>query len=150
PCREDYLRQIREAQQWIHDGHTYECCVTAPTLIHTTSSSFVSDLRQFARLRESNPAAYMAYMQLGPLTVLSCSPELFLAFDAAAGTCVMKPIKGTLPRTDGEGRPIDAETAQQALHTTKVLAENLMIVDLIRHDLARLATEVTAPCLMHV
>lgn len=65
----------------------------------------------------------------------SNSPELFLAFDAATGRIEARPIKGTRPRA---ADPVqDAAQAADLLASAKDRAENLMIVDLMRNDLAR-------------
>lgn len=102
---------------------------------------FLGDgLSFFDSLRASQPAAYCAYLDFGQWQVCSVSPELFFHWDAAEGgerslTC--RPMKGTATRHDDPVR--DREAAQALLHSQKECAENLMIVDLMRNDLSRVA-----------
>ena len=89
-------------------------------------------------LRLSNrAAAYGAFWRLGDLAVVSNSPELFLTFDPGTRRTETRPIKGTRPR---DARPArDAALAAELQASAKDRAENLMIVDLMRNDLARIA-----------
>ena len=82
-------------------------------------------------------AAYGAYWRLGERAIVSNSPELFLTFDPADGRIETRPIKGTRPRHPDPGR--DAALAAELAGSAKDRAENLMIVDLMRNDLARAA-----------
>lgn len=91
----------------------------------------------FARLSAERGAAYGAFWRLGDRALVSNSPELFLTFDPASGRIETRPIKGTRPR---DADPVhDAALAADLLDSTKDRAENLMIVDLMRNDLARAA-----------
>ncbi|RME68602.1 MAG: aminodeoxychorismate synthase, component I, partial [Alphaproteobacteria bacterium] len=89
----------------------------------------------YARLRRAQRARHGAFICTGDWTVLSFSPELFFARDGDRLTC--RPMKGTLAR----GLDAAADRAQRARLAAdpKNRAENLMIVDLMRNDLARLA-----------
>lgn len=91
----------------------------------------------FLRLAAGRGAAYGAFWRLGERAVVSNSPELFLTFDPATGRIETRPIKGTRPRGDDPVR--DAELAAELAASAKDRAENLMIVDLMRNDLARAA-----------
>ncbi|MNQ93992.1 Aminodeoxychorismate synthase component 1 [compost metagenome] len=91
----------------------------------------------FARLSAERGAAYGAFWRLGQRALVSNSPELFLTFDPASGRIETRPIKGTRPRHADPGR--DAELAAALAASAKDRAENLMIVDLMRNDLARAA-----------
>jgi para-aminobenzoate synthetase component 1 len=88
----------------------------------------------FARLANQSPAPFAAYLRLAARAVVSNSPERFLAADAH-GTVETRPIKGTRPR--GRDRGEDAALASALAESAKDQAENLMIVDLMRNDLAR-------------
>ncbi|HKX94639.1 MAG TPA: bifunctional anthranilate synthase component I family protein/class IV aminotransferase, partial [Methylibium sp.] len=96
----------------------------------------------YRRLRARQPVPYGAFVALppsddtgAPTHVLSCSPELFVRH--RAGRLAAKPMKGTAPRRAVmEG---DSETARHLHLDTKNRAENLMIVDLLRNDLGRVA-----------
>jgi para-aminobenzoate synthetase/4-amino-4-deoxychorismate lyase len=89
-------------------------------------------LALYEQLRKQSGAAHCAYVDYGP-RVLSLSPELF--FDLAAdGAITVRPMKGTAPRKGDDTGERAALAASQ-----KDRAENLMIVDLIRNDLSRIA-----------
>ncbi|KAK7750607.1 hypothetical protein SLS62_007454 [Diatrype stigma] len=104
-----------------------------PQLLQDTAS-----WKLYRRLRERQPAPYGSYLRLGGATLVSSSPERFLEFDGVGGRCSMRPMKGTV-RKGGEGRSGGATTtleqAERLLRVPKEEAENLMIVDLVRHDL---------------
>ena len=91
----------------------------------------------FARLAEPSPAPFAAYLRLDDRAVVSNSPERFVAVEAAAGGLRVetRPIKGTRPRGRDAGE--DAALAAELTASVKDRAENLMIVDLMRNDLAR-------------
>ncbi|MDI1327044.1 MAG: chorismate-binding protein [Brevundimonas sp.] len=82
-------------------------------------------------------AAYGAFWRLGDLAIVSNSPELFLTFDPENRRIETRPIKGTRPRDADPMR--DAALAAELEASAKDRAENLMIVDLMRNDLARVA-----------
>ncbi|NDY93361.1 chorismate-binding protein [Ideonella livida] len=96
----------------------------------------------YRRLRALQPVAYGACIcwpqpDGTPRWVLSRSPELFLRHDAATGCLQAEPMKGTAPRQQDPA--YDAQAAQSLAADVKNRAENLMIVDLLRNDLGRLA-----------
>ncbi len=82
-------------------------------------------------------AAYGAYWRLGDRAIVSNSPELFLTFDPGTGRIETRPIKGTRARHADAVR--DRALAAELAASAKDRAENLMIVDLMRNDLARVA-----------
>ncbi|MGQ3041364.1 MAG: anthranilate synthase component I family protein [Brevundimonas sp.] len=82
-------------------------------------------------------SAYGAFWRVGDRAIVSNSPELFLTFDALSGRIETRPIKGTRPRDHNPVR--DAGLAADLQASAKDRAENLMIVDLMRNDLARAA-----------
>ena len=91
----------------------------------------------FARLAQASPSPFASYLRLPGQAVVSNSPERFLRVVARGGklTVETKPIKGTAPRG---GDPVeDAAFAEALAASAKDRAENLMIVDLMRNDLAR-------------
>lgn len=91
----------------------------------------------FVRLSAERGAAYGAFWRVGDRALVSNSPELFLTFDPSTGRIETRPIKGTRPRHADPAR--DAELAATLAASAKDRAENLMIVDLMRNDLARAA-----------
>ena len=90
----------------------------------------------FVRLARTKGSAYGAFWRLGERALVSNSPELFLTLDAD-GRLEARPIKGTRPRGPEPAR--DAALAAELSASTKDRAENLMIVDLMRNDLSRVA-----------
>ena len=99
----------------------------------------------FERLRAASPAPYCAYWRLPDRALVSHSPERFLSVDG--GQVETRPIKGTRPR--GADERADRALAAELLASAKDRAENLMIVDLMRNDLARVCEpgSVRAPTL---
>lgn len=91
----------------------------------------------FLRLAAGRGAAYGAFWRLGERALVSNSPELFLTFDGDSGRIETRPIKGTRARDADPAR--DAALAAELAASAKDRAENLMIVDLMRNDLARAA-----------
>jgi para-aminobenzoate synthetase component 1 len=95
----------------------------------------------FARLRADSPAPFAAYLRLPGRALVSNSPERFLKVTAKDGNGDLaietRPIKGTRPR--GADRAEDARLIAELSASAKDRAENLMIVDLMRNDLARVS-----------
>ena len=137
-----YQEKIGECLGYILEGESYELCLTTR---HRSRRSMVVDaLRFYQRLRTVNPAPYSALLRCGKgLTVCSSSPERFLRIDAD-GLCDSKPIKGT--RRRGSCPQEDAAISDELRSCEKDLAENLMIVDLVRNDLGRVCTEASVCC----
>jgi len=129
----EYLELIGACQDAIARGESYELCLT--NRLHGT---FTGDpLSLFRALRAGGRVPRAAYLRLdAQRTVVSGSPELFLAVDAA-GHARTEPIKGTRPAT-GDAATDDAAARELAV-SRKDRAENLMIVDLMRNDLGRVA-----------
>jgi len=90
----------------------------------------------YKRLRAINPAPFAAFLEFGPLTVASASPERFLRLDSDR-QIEARPIKGTRPR--GVYPAHDAALGRALQESVKDRAENLMIVDLMRNDLSRVS-----------
>jgi para-aminobenzoate synthetase component 1 len=103
----------------------------------------------FARLRAQSPAPFAAYLRLPGRAMVSNSPERFLKV-SPDGAIETKPIKGTRPRDRDPAR--DLALAAELLASEKDRAENLMIVDLMRNDLARVSPpgSVRAPDLFRI
>lgn len=92
-------------------------------------------LALFAALRLAQPGGYAAFVDAGTEQILSVSPELF--FDWRAGALLARPMKGTAAR--GATPTQDAAAAAGLRASAKERAENVMIVDLLRNDLSRVA-----------
>lgn len=126
--RSEYLDLIEEAQHFINDGETYEVCLTNMLEMPWTRDA----LETYGDLRRDNPTPFGAFLASPEVNVLSTSPERFVRI-SASGVAESKPIKGTRPRGS---TPEEDEALKADLQTSvKDRSENLMIVDLVRHDL---------------
>ena len=124
-----YQEKVQRVREEIARGNVYQVNLT-----RQERWAFRGDLRLFARrLFHLNPAPFSAYLQGGPFTVVSSSPERFLRI--GAGRILASPIKGTAPR--GKGPAADALLRRNLLASPKERAELAMITDLLRNDLAR-------------
>lgn len=137
--RKKYLALIEQCLAEIRSGETYEVCLTNIA----TFPGAIDSLETYSYLRDINPTPYSAYLGFSDLSVSSASPERFLRIDADR-IAESKPIKGTRPR--GATPEHDAILRADLLANEKDKAENLMIVDLVRNDLAR----VCVPGSVHV
>jgi para-aminobenzoate synthetase component 1 len=150
---EDYRSRVADAQRHIVAGDTYQVNLAqrfvAPWRVPCRSDELVrraADL--YLRLRAKAPAERGALLRVPGGVVLSNSPETLVDVDRGAdGVAVAyaRPIKGTRPR--GATREADRAAADELAASTKDLAEHVMIVDLVRNDLGRLAIagSVSAP-----
>ncbi|MBT1001410.1 aminodeoxychorismate synthase component I [Paenarthrobacter sp. DKR-5] len=129
-----YQERVREAQEEIADGNSYEICLT--TQLRATVPQPLDPWSTYLRLRRGNPAPFAAYLRSGGRTVASTSPERFLRIDGE-GLMTAEPIKGTRRRLPD---PEADRAAREELRTSaKDRAENTMIVDLLRNDLSHYA-----------
>ncbi|MGM9491388.1 aminodeoxychorismate synthase component I [Ideonella sp. YS5] len=134
--RPEFIRCIDRIHEAIAAGETYQ--VNYTYRLH--GQAYGSPVALYRALRARQPVSYGAFIALpefsGPAThVLSCSPELFLRHES--GLLTARPMKGTAARIVApEG---DSETARLLAGDIKNRAENLMIVDLLRNDLGRVA-----------
>jgi len=96
---------------------------------------FGSTMGLYRKLRRAQPVNHGAYLSLPDRVLLSLSPELFLK--RCGDTLIAKPMKGTLSRAADSG--VDQRMAEVLERSEKDRAENLMIVDLIRNDLGKIA-----------
>ena len=135
PHEKVYKSRILEAKEYLFSGDSYELCLTARTRITVQPRRIPTSLswELYKRLRSYNPAPYSGFLRLHPSTLLSSSPERFLSFTRPPHSRFqLRPIKGTIRKAPG----ITREVAERMLAgSNKEVAENLMIVDLIRHDL---------------
>ncbi|OYQ40071.1 aminodeoxychorismate synthase, component I [Rhodoferax sp. TH121] len=137
-------QNMAEIHRAIAAGELYQVNYTAPLQAQFSGSA----LAYFAALRRAQPRAYSAFIDAGTEQVLSVSPELF--FDWDGERILSRPMKGTAAR--GATPEDDAANATQLRNTPKERAENVMIVDLIRNDLSRVAQphSVRVPRLFHL
>ncbi len=129
-----YKDMIAAAQAQIHDGNSYEICLT--TQLEALAPHKADPWATYQALRQRSPAPFAAFLRLGGLSVCSTSPERFLRIDSD-GLMRAEPIKGTR-RRDADPAA-DAALKEDLGSSLKDRAENVMIVDLMRNDLSRFA-----------
>jgi para-aminobenzoate synthetase/4-amino-4-deoxychorismate lyase len=126
-----YRERFDRIKELIAAGDFYEA-----NLSFRAAFSFVGDpLTLYRSLRRLSAAPYGAYIDDGERRILSLSPELF--FEISQGMITARPMKGTAARKAGREADEAARTALAA--SVKDRAENLMIVDLLRNDIGRIA-----------
>ncbi|WP_443018491.1 aminodeoxychorismate synthase component I [Sphingomonas sp. 8AM] len=131
PSRADYRAMFEAAQALIRAGDLYQLNLTFRARV-----PFIGDpLALYAGLRRASAAGWSALVATGTQTILSLSPELFFSRDGDA--LVSRPMKGTARRHADPA--IDLAVARALASDAKQRAENLMIVDLMRNDLSRVA-----------
>lgn len=120
----DYLAAVDSVRDYIDRGDCYQANFTFPCHAH----AYGEPRALYRQLRHAQPVRYGAYIEHGNGVLLSRSPELFVERIGQTLTC--RPMKGTAPAT---------ATPEALTRSAKNRAENVMIVDLIRNDLGRLA-----------
>ncbi|MEE8347080.1 MAG: aminodeoxychorismate synthase component I [Dehalococcoidia bacterium] len=128
-----YESAVKRVREYIFAGDIYQVNLSQRFRLPLSGSPFDA----YLRLRGSNPAPFAAYLNLPEVQVLSASPERFLRFEPATRRVQTRPIKGTRPR--GRTAAEDEALANELLASEKDRAENVMIVDLERNDLGRVA-----------
>jgi anthranilate synthase component I len=129
--RADYMNGVRRTQEYIAAGDVYQ-------LVLSTRFAGRHDLDPFQAyraLRLINPSPYMYYCALGGITVVGSSPEALVKLKA--GRAQLRPIAGTRPRSDDPG--VDTARELELKADPKENAEHVMLVDLARNDLGRVA-----------
>lgn len=128
--KDEYIKTVQTIQQKIHQGDFYEMNFTIPLC-----GGYMGDpYWLYSRMREINPVPFGAFISHEKFSVCCSSPERFLKKEG--DSIRSEPIKGTAGRShDSEMDKINREE----LMNDKNRAENLMIVDLVRHDLSRVS-----------
>ncbi len=129
-----YRCALERIRAYIEAGDVYQ--VNYTFRLRSEWSSEPSELLTlFGQLYHAQPVPYAAYINTGAQVILSLSPELFFALEGER--IITRPMKGTAPR--GVGQADDLWQAQALRTCAKNRAENLMIVDMARNDLGRIA-----------
>ncbi|QJW91295.1 aminodeoxychorismate synthase component I [Spirosoma taeanense] len=134
-CRvtpEDYQANVRRIQEHIRRGDVYELNYCIEFFAEQVA---LDPLTTYYALNARSPMPFSAFLKLGSRYIMGASPERFLAKQGRKLSS--QPIKGTIRR--GQTPDEDAHLRDQLLNSEKERAENLMIVDLVRNDLARSA-----------
>jgi len=123
-----YKERVAMIKDLIKEGDFYELNYTYPITARLRGDSY----ELYKRMRQINPVPFGSYIEINGLKVCCMSPERFLK--NSGGNLISEPIKGTSGRSTDPGRDT---ILRNELKSVKNEAENLMIVDLVRHDLSR-------------
>ncbi|MDA1183539.1 MAG: aminodeoxychorismate synthase component I [Acidobacteria bacterium] len=127
-----YVDRVAQAIEEIRAGESYQVCLT-----NRIRAPFTGDAHAlYSLLRQHNPAPFSAFVRTADFSILQTSPERFLSIDTA-GAVEARPIKGTTRRS---ADPVeDLRLADELSRSDKNRAEHMMIVDVLRNDLGRVA-----------
>ena len=126
-----YMEGVKQIKKHIRQGDIFQCVLSDQFYCN----SDVSPLRVYEKLRATNPSPFMFYISAGEEIILGASPERLVK---VAGQIVeTNPIAGTRPR--GKTPADDKKNEKQLLASPKEKAEHLMLVDLGRNDIGRVA-----------
>lgn len=126
-----YREKFTQVQEYLLSGDCYQINLAQRFQAHYQGSEWLA----YLKLEQFNLAPFSAFIRTEQGAILSVSPERFLQVkDRIIET---KPIKGTRPRSDDP--VVDAANAAELAQAEKDQAENLMIVDLLRNDIGRVA-----------
>ncbi|WP_166791227.1 aminodeoxychorismate synthase component I [Cryobacterium sp. Hh7] len=141
----EYVDLVEQCRAAISEGDAYQICLTNEITIEDS----LDPVQTYRRLRRLNPAHHGALIRFADFALLSSSPEQFLEV-CPDGTMTTRPIKGTRPR--GRTSEEDGRLIKELAGHHKEIAENVMIVDLMRNDLGRVAEtgSVQVPDLLRV
>ncbi|MFD2532745.1 anthranilate synthase component I family protein [Gracilimonas halophila] len=130
----EYLNLVKKAQKDIFEGDYYEV-----NLSHSVEFSFQGDsFSLYKAMRNAGPVPFGGYLTVDDLFICCASPERFLARNGQ--NVWSQPIKGTISREPGRN---STEAIEKLKSSEKERAENLMIVDLVRNDMSRVAEKNT-------
>lgn len=130
--RASYIAQVERLLQHIQRGDIYEVNYCTERIAHWPD---LDPYAAFLRLLRRSDAPFAAFHREADRFVLSASPERFLAVDG--DRVIGEPMKGTRPRS--ADATTDARLEQELLHDPKERSENIMALDVMRHDLSRIA-----------
>ena len=128
----EHREAVETCKEYIAAGDIYQIVMS----VLFRGASNVEPFEVYRALRLLNPSPYMFFLEFGDLRVVGSSPEALVKLNGT--TASLRPIAGTLPRgaTPGE----DADNERRLLADPKEAAEHVMLVDLARNDLGRVAT----------
>jgi anthranilate synthase component 1 len=129
--RDDYIAGVKRTQGYIAAGDVYQLVLSA----RFAGRHEIHPFQAYRALRLINPSPYMYYCALGDVTVVGSSPEALVKLKD--GRAQLRPIAGTRPRSDDAATDVAREA--ELLADPKENAEHVMLVDLARNDLGRVA-----------
>ena len=125
-----HARAVEQIRNAIRDGEVYQVNLTREFSVDGAADP----AELYRTLTDSNPPRSSAFLRANGCTIASASPEVLLHFDRLQGVAETRPIKGTIRRAGDDAREIET-----LLASTKDAAEHLMIVDVARNDLGKIA-----------
>jgi anthranilate synthase component 1 len=128
----EFAKRVKACKEYIAAGDIYQIVLS----VLFRGQTNVSPFEVYRALRLLNPSPYMFFFDFGGLQVVGSSPEALVKLND--GTASLRPIAGTLPR--GETREEDDANETALLADPKEAAEHVMLVDLARNDLGRVAS----------
>ena len=131
PTDPSFQDAVRKAKEYILAGD----CIQVVLSRRYEREDGVDPIDLYRALRYVNPSPYLFYLQLDGLRLIGSSPEVMVRLED--GVVELKPIAGTKPR--GKSEQEDRELASVLLEDPKERAEHVMLVDLGRNDLGRIA-----------
>jgi len=129
--RQEHIGRVQRVQEYIAAGDVYQLVLST----RFSGRHELDPFQAYRALRLINPSPYMYYCSLGDVTVVGSSPEALVKLKG--GRAQLRPIAGTRPRSDDVTTDLDRETELRA--DPKENAEHVMLVDLARNDLGRVA-----------
>jgi anthranilate synthase component I len=139
---EAFKAAVEKAKRYIYDGDIMQV-----VLAQRMAQPFpAAPLSLYRALRSVNPSPYMFYYDMGDHHVVGASPEILVRLEN--NNITLRPIAGTRPR--GKTPQQDAELATELLADPKELAEHLMLIDLGRNDVGRVAQHGTVKLTEHM
>ena len=130
--REDYLTAVERTKQYIREGDIIQAVISQRFARRTGAHP----IEVYRSLRSINPSPYMYLLQFDDVTLVGASPELLVKVED--GRVEVHPIAGTRPR--GETSADDARLAEELRADPKEVAEHVMLLDLGRNDVGRVAS----------
>ena len=133
--KKDYLAAVARAKRYIVDGDMMQVQIGQRLMKPYNASP----LSLYRALRSINPSPYMYYYDMGNFHVVGASPEILVRQEHRkdGNFVTIRPLAGTRPRGDTPQR--DEELAAELLADPKEIAEHLMLIDLARNDIGRIA-----------
>lgn len=128
---EEYSRKVERIKGYIREGHVFQTVLSQRWLIETGQDGFAL----YKELREQNPSPYLYYFNFGEFEVIGSSPEMLVK--QQGGKVFTCPIAGT--RRRGKDAAEDEVLKRELLSDEKERAEHVMLVDLARNDMGRIA-----------
>jgi anthranilate synthase component 1 len=135
-AKDDYLKAVAQAKEYVMAGDLMQVQVG-----QRLKKPYVdSPLSLYRALRSLNPSPYMYFYNFGDMQIVGASPEILVRneqIDSRKRKVTIRPLAGTRPR--GSTPEKDAQLAKELLADPKEIAEHVMLIDLARNDIGRIA-----------